>query len=126
MAGHDEDPQLPEQQQLEPPKPQPPQQMTIPARELPVTKQWVENGQMTSMATKQSHGIPVMLPIMGERNRQHIKQVDQCQHGIEHVSIQGLHTTQVNINGRFSQPSPIALPVLIELMYQIVASQDRS
>ena len=43
---------------------------------------------------------------MGERKRPHRQQVGQGQHGIEHASIQGLCPTQVNINGRFSQPSP--------------------
>ena len=44
--------------------------------------------------------------IIGQRNGQHRQQVGQGQHGTEHASIQGLCPIQVNINGRFSQPSP--------------------
>ena len=69
VVGHDEDPQLPEEQQLEPLKPQPPQQTTTPTSELPVAKQWVETGQMTGMATQSSCNTPIVSPIMGERKR---------------------------------------------------------
>ena len=64
VVGHNEDRQLPKEQQLEPPKPQPPQQMTIPTSELPVTEQWVETGQMTSITTQWSHSTPVVLLIV--------------------------------------------------------------
>ena len=106
VAGHEEDPQLPDEQQSEPPKPQPPQHTSIPTSELPVKEQCIETDQKTSMATQWSCRIPVVLPIVGKRNGPHMQQVGQGQHGIEHVSIQGLCLTQVNINGRFSQPSP--------------------
>ena len=60
---------------------------------------------MTSMATQWSHSTPVVLPIAGDRNGQHMQQAGQCQHGVGYASIQGLCPAQVNVNGKFSQPS---------------------
>ena len=100
--GHEEGPQLPNEQHSDPLKPQ---HTSIPS-ELPVTKQWVETGQKSSMAAQWSCSTPVVSLIMGERNGLHMQQVGQGQHGIEHVSIQGLCPTQVNMDGGFSQPFP--------------------
>ena len=106
VTSHEEGPQLPGEQRSEPPKPQPPQHTIIPPNELPVTEQQLETGQKTSMATQWSHSTPVVLSIMGGRNRLHRQQDGQGQLGIEHVSIHGQWPTQANIDGSFSQPYP--------------------
>ena len=93
VVGHNEDQQPPREQQLEPLKlqPQPPQapqqfvqhdtqpsqQVTILTSKLSVTEQWAETDQMTGMATQWSCSIPVMSPIAGEWNGQHMQQVGQ-------------------------------------------------
>ena len=61
VAGHEEGPQLPGEQQLEPQKPQPSQHTSIPTSELPVTEQLVDTGQRTSMATQWSLSTLVVL-----------------------------------------------------------------
>ena len=125
VAGNEEVPQLPKRQQSEPPKTQQPQHTSIPNNEWPVIKQQVENGQKTSVATQWSYSTPIVSPIVGERNGPLRQQVGQGQRGIEHANVQGLCQTQININGRFSQPSPVAQLVLTQ-MFHIVVLQDRS
>ena len=125
VACNEEDPRLPDKEQSKPPKRQQPQQTPTPINELLVTKQQIETGQKTSVAIQWSHSMPAVSPIIGERNglqRQHVR---QFQHGIEHVSIQGLCPTQVNIEGRFSQLSPCCPVVLTLFMFHIVSLCDR-
>ena len=83
VAGHDEDQQLPKEQQLEPPKPQPhqqpqpqvqqntqqpAQQMALLMSESPIARQQGESEQMTSMATQRS----LMSPITQEQVSQYM------------------------------------------------------
>ena len=78
VAGHNEDQQLPKEQQSEPPIPQPhkqqvqqitqqpAQQMALLMSELQIAKQQVEINQMTGMATQWPCSTPVMSPVMQE------------------------------------------------------------
>ena len=75
--------------------------MTILTSKPPVTKQQMETDQMTGMAFQWSHSTPVVSPIPGQQ----LQQVGQCQHGTGCAGIQGICPTQVNIDGRFSQPA---------------------
>ena len=61
---------------------------------------------MTGMATQWSHSTPVMLLIIQEQNGQYMHQVAQCQHGIRYAGALGLCPSQVDGNGRSSQPVP--------------------
>ena len=56
VVGHNEDQQIPKEQQLEPLKPQ----ITTLTSKPPVTKQWVETDQMTCMAIQWSCSTPVV------------------------------------------------------------------
>ena len=60
---------------------------------------------MTGMPIQWSHSTPVGSLITGERNGQHMQEVGQCQHDTGYARVQGICLTQVNINGRFSQPA---------------------
>ena len=60
VAGNDKGPQLPERQWLEPPKTQQPHHTSISINELPIIKQWVENGEKTSVDTQWSCSTPVV------------------------------------------------------------------
>ena len=105
VACYEEGPQLPNKQWSEPPKSQ--QQHTpTHINEPPVTEQWVETGQKTCMAAQWSCTTAVVSLIIGERNGPQMQQVRQGQHGIEHSSILGLCSTQVNMDRRFPEPSP--------------------
>ena len=83
VAGHDEDQQPPEEEQSEPLKPQ----TTILTSKPPVTKQQVETDQMTSMVARWSCSTPVLSPMTGERNGQHMQQAGQYQHDVGYTSI---------------------------------------